>query len=265
PGDVVEDVVLIKSARNPSRNNSLDVEIDDIMIYGESLPKVPLHIQDTLCPLESVAADEKEGVRLVLKNETGAACAAALAKGGLLSLPLRYKGRSLLQINISGAGDAIAAARKACETGDFRTAATAPPPPPRSEPPRGTETARIERFIAESYIDPPNPTAQTLGRLYGPSVDYYQKQQTREQVVADKLRYYQRWPQRRFEVVPGTLTSEAVTGTPKRYAVGFQYTFRATAGSKTSAGRGAVRLVLEARNGGFIILSESGSVLEKHR
>ena len=48
-------------------------------------------------------------------------------------------------------------------------------------------------------------TAAAVDRFYAPSVVYYGKRLSREEVLADKLRYIQAWPVRQYAEVPGSI------------------------------------------------------------
>jgi hypothetical protein len=122
---------------------------------------------------------------------------------------------------------------------------------------------RVARFIAERYFGY-EAGAADIGRILAATVDYYGKQRTRNEVVRDKLRYYAKWPDRTYALMPETLSVSPKPGQPGQWHAEFQYTFRVGGLKGVRSGRGVARLGLVPASGnGFLIASESGEVLER--
>jgi uncharacterized caspase-like protein len=120
----------------------------------------------------------------------------------------------------------------------------------------------VARFISEQYFQ---LSAAEIGRIVAPTIDSYGKLRTREEVVREKMSYYAKWPDRTYTLMPETLIVNAAASQPGRWQVEFQYTFRVSNQKRRISGRGVARLGLAPAPGGrFLIVSESGEVLERY-
>ena len=120
------------------------------------------------------------------------------------------------------------------------------------------------QFIAETYLNPKIVTADDVAALYGERITYYGRRQTRDQVVADKLRYYKRWPDRDYALDRDSLKiTRKPSGADSSAEVRFEFTYSVSDGRETRRGRGVTRLELIADDGRLVIVSEDGRTLKK--
>ena len=144
--------------------------------------------------------------------------------------------------------------------------ATSPPNPnavARDKPAASANPDAIAAF-ASAYLASGggSPGEAGIARLYPATVIYYGKTRSRKEVVADKIRYYARWPKRAYQFDPTSLRSAPRPGSPDLTDVTFEYDFQVASGADTRSGRGNTRLTLQANGPGFLITAENGEVLK---
>ena len=96
---------------------------------------------------------------------------------------------------------------------------TSSSPVPETRPTDLAVAARSEQRTRE-FIDslfvawsaPSLNVAGAFGSLYADQVKYYGKDFSRADVIADKQRFIERWPQRKYALTPGTLTVQCDGG-----------------------------------------------------
>ena len=74
---------------------------------------------------------------------------------------------------------------------------------------------RIGEFVADwlkALSLPDTQALESLTRMYANSVLYYGKPTSREMVLADKRRFFERWPERVYKLRPETLTTSCDAG-----------------------------------------------------
>jgi hypothetical protein len=74
---------------------------------------------------------------------------------------------------------------------------------------------RTREFIDSLFVAWSAPSlnaAAAFGSLYAEQVKYYGKDSSRADVIADKQRFTERWPQRKYVLTPGTLTVQCSGG-----------------------------------------------------
>ncbi|MDX2259833.1 MAG: hypothetical protein NW205_13085 [Hyphomicrobiaceae bacterium] len=126
--------------------------------------------------------------------------------------------------------------------------------------------AAISRFVDNFYLAGEDLDAAQLELIYGERVAYFgQRRKARAGIIADKLAYYKRWPQRFYARVPGSLSIERLPGPRRRVEVRFDYEFDLAGAGRRSAGRGSAILTLDLTSGGGRIVREEGRVLERAR
>lgn len=124
--------------------------------------------------------------------------------------------------------------------------------------------AQIERFVANFYLSSEPLSKEQIEVLYAPRVQYFGKSDvSRDEVVRDKLRYYARWPSRRYELDPATLQVSEDPANPRILDIRFEYTFDVSGPSRTSGGRGNAVLTLDLSVEGGRITRETGAVISR--
>ena len=118
-------------------------------------------------------------------------------------------------------------------------------------------------FIGDAYLNPAIETDADIARLYGARINYYGKRTDRAAVIADKARYYRRWPERSYVLHPDTIKVVPRAGTPNEADVSFEFDFRVARGGEARTGRGRTRLGLTAVDGELVIVAEDGVVLKR--
>jgi hypothetical protein len=68
------------------------------------------------------------------------------------------------------------------------------------------QTGEFIKSLFTAWSAPTLNVAVAFGSLYADQVKYYGKDFSRADVIADKQRFIERWPQRRYVLTPGTLT-----------------------------------------------------------
>ncbi len=101
-------------------------------------------------------------------------------------------------------------------------------------------------------------TPRTVDSLYAPRAVYYGRSMTPDEVYRDKVRLIQRWPDRRYRVVPGTVAKRCDTGMT-RCGVSVVLSWQAANPSRRAAtsGRAVINLALANENGILKIVRES--------
>jgi hypothetical protein len=87
----------------------------------------------------------------------------------------------------------------------FNVPAQAEPAPPSLDDLSNRSTNFVEEVFRE-WSMPNDYVSRQLGGLYADEVTYYGSLQTRQGVLADKLKFIKRWPERNYTIRPGTLS-----------------------------------------------------------
>jgi hypothetical protein len=103
-------------------------------------------------------------------------------------------------------------------------------------------------------------TMDNVRRLYGPHIVYYGHAMTREDLLADKRAFIRRWPERRYDVEPGTAV-KTCDAAETRCRLSANLLWRTEAPGRTRAGRSRVSLTLARTEGELKIVREGGVTL----
>jgi hypothetical protein len=136
----------------------------------------------------------------------------------------------------------------------------APPREPQSETERSVATV-IER-LQEVWSGDPERYLQVANDSYEDTVHYYGKYQTRDQVLADKRKFVEKWPRRDYRIRPGTLMVTCTPGANLCTATG-TVDFSVSSAVKTVSGVATFEYSLEVRGPGAYISTEGGKVLQR--
>ena len=116
----------------------------------------------------------------------------------------------------------------------------------------------MDQFFA-TWDNDANVTPATVASLYARRVSYYGEELTTAEVYANKRAFIRRWPDRRYTVVPGTVSKGCDAG--KQHcgvSVVLAYTARSDTRDATARGYTRVTLALDKENGQFKITREQG-------
>ena len=237
-----------------SQNDKLT--LPDAFAYGENLKIAPVLVDGEACVADSVTAFDTS-YEIALSSSAASRCVARLMRASSVMLPVAVSERGLLQIDLSkSAGrETIAAARESCLSG--KTASVGPDILPQGAP-DDSAAAAPDRFIrfARQYLQASVP--------YAESVVYYKENRARDFVMADKKRYYARWPVHVYTLDPTSLKVRAPSGQANVHEIEFEYDFKVAKGSDARAGRGVTQLTVEEdQQGGMRIIGEDGNVLRQ--
>ncbi len=124
--------------------------------------------------------------------------------------------------------------------------------------------AKIGRFIEGFYLSGQDLTRSEIRTLYAPRVDYFGgKQKSRRAIVRDKMAYFNRWPDRSYELIPGTLTVLRAGPAGNLVTATFEYRFDTRGGGRRSTGRGFSVLTLDFTEPNGQIVREQGKVISR--
>lgn len=128
-------------------------------------------------------------------------------------------------------------------------------------------STRANEFVLEllrMWSEPNDPKLSRLDSLYADQVSYYGKPKTRQAVMDDKVRFATRWPDRKYQLRPGTLVAncEQVSSTCEVDGI-VDWQARSHARGATSSGSTRISYTLAAAGPSFIIVSENSSILQR--
>ena len=138
-------------------------------------------------------------------------------------------------------------------------------PRPVSDPIGSQIEAAAAMFVVDRFLNGANEL-RDVRRFYGESVFYFdQGVQSRDEVLADKRAYFERWPQRSLTPDLATLKTRPIPGSDGRMdvEVRLEVDFDVASGARSASGRSTVVLILAERGDAFIVLSEGGRVVSR--
>ena len=126
------------------------------------------------------------------------------------------------------------------------------------------EAMNAARTFFEQTSGPSPSALDFLDRLYAPQVTYYGKTMPKSDVMAQKKAFVERWPERTYTTLPGTLKAQCNPGGD--CSVTGMITFRAYSPTRhqTSFGTASFALVFAGPDGSQLI-SENGAVLARDK
>jgi curved DNA-binding protein CbpA len=120
---------------------------------------------------------------------------------------------------------------------------------------------RAARFVTARLAAWASISAGSLGTFasaYADKVHYNGSQKSRKAIVLEKRRFLQRWPQRTYDVRPGSVTVHCVDIVCKITGM-VDWQVRNAARAKSARGAARFEYEIAVSHGGFRIISESGS------
>lgn len=132
-------------------------------------------------------------------------------------------------------------------------------PDERLDPQRAEQRLRdyVRVWEADERVGP-----RAMRAYYADEVLYYGKRLTRREVLADKLRFIRAFPERTYDIAPGSLRTRCDSVQCEARAV--LVWRRATPSGRTREGASALTLVFSATDGGRIV-QESATNLPRRR
>ena len=126
------------------------------------------------------------------------------------------------------------------------------------------EEAAITLLVGVNLVwSKPNEFAiSALQEFYSESVDFYGNDMTRDSVMREKRAFAERWPIRKYEVVPESVDLACDANGCYVESV-IEWTAASTERGARSSGRSSWNLILEHQVEGLKIISESGKVLDR--
>jgi hypothetical protein len=129
-------------------------------------------------------------------------------------------------------------------------------------PPHSDLDGRIAFFIEWKFFGSDNGARRLGPESYAETLDYYGKRAVpRDQVLKDKNKYYERWPNRRFALHRDTL--QITERGPGTYDVRFDFKFDVENETRQSVGSSTMSLGLRRAGNDFVILSQDETVRER--
>jgi hypothetical protein len=119
--------------------------------------------------------------------------------------------------------------------------------------PLSTEAAqrRLEAYV-ETWSANREINASNVGHYYADRVIYYGKPMSRQQVLRDKLNYIATWPERRYRIVPGTVSAACDRRHIMCRVSGIMAWDRRSRTGRASTGSARLTLILSRESGGRI-------------
>lgn len=126
---------------------------------------------------------------------------------------------------------------------------------------------RAASFISARISEWSSANASDLASFvsaYADQVFYYGSLKTRELVLQDKRRFLERWPERRYELRPNSITAQCKAGVCRVSGL-LDWRARSVARAASASGMAQFEYEVVVSDGAFRILSESSSVVRPQR
>lgn len=121
---------------------------------------------------------------------------------------------------------------------------------------------RIVAFVETYYLGSGEMSLDEMRAVYANRVDYYGKRNVRlSDVLKDKQAYMRRWPERQFDLVPGTMEVRRMNWDEAIYDISYVYDFYVRAPGREKSGRGYTRLTIDLNVGRGKVVREAGKVI----
>ena len=118
--------------------------------------------------------------------------------------------------------------------------------------------AKMDSYFS-IWADNSRVTPEAVRELYASRVIYYGKAMTPAQVYRDKLNYIRRWPDRRYRVVPGSVSKSCSPGQERCRISAILSWDKADASGRGSKGANTITLNLVREDGALKIARETGN------
>lgn len=132
---------------------------------------------------------------------------------------------------------------------------------------RGPEREREAELVAQSFFEYSSSltinSLRALERVYAAEVDYFGKRTTRQAILRDKKAFIERWPERSYTIVPGTLNTNCTRNNICEVTGMVNYRTSSRARNATSEGAARFRLGLSMLSQVRVTLESSEVVLRR--
>ncbi|MCK1758887.1 hypothetical protein IVA78_27865 [Bradyrhizobium sp. 137] len=126
------------------------------------------------------------------------------------------------------------------------------------------KVSEFVRLLFTVWSGPNDKVAAVLPRLYGAHVLFYGRDLSDNEVVADKMKSINRWPQRLYKMREGSLTVECNEAVGSCKASGIvDWMVRSPARNAQGSGSSSFEYTFEMRDGPLRITAEGGSVISR--
>jgi hypothetical protein len=214
-------------------------------------------------------SSEDNVIRVQVPDASASACLEGLGRAKVVTLPLLHQ-KGLLSIRLDGAAQALSSARTACQgriASVAPTVTTHPQPPSTQAPSAGTLDNRARAFLEDYMRRTEGETEQVLAFVrnsFGAEIRYYGKVVPNAQVVEEKRRYLNRWPQRRYQLKPETMRVACDEVRATCLVSGeLDYDVRDPRGSRSASGAATYELRVIFTQAGPKVVEESGRTLAR--
>jgi len=153
------------------------------------------------------------------------------------------------------------------DAGSQQVAEAAIPYAPASPPPRSSLSVQSATELVQNLLTMhtlvEGAAMPRLRQTYAAKVDYYGKSVPLAEVVRDKQDYFRRWPERAYEVEPGTVTVSC-TGPICNVSGVYRWAVRSYPRNRQAAGAAAFTYVIDTSQG-IKVVGEASEVTDRYK
>ncbi len=119
----------------------------------------------------------------------------------------------------------------------------------------------IKQFIKNFYLSGEALNEADIRRIYSQEIDYFGKRTGIDKLARETAQYYRDWPQRHYELVPGSIDIKWKSDQIADVSFSYDYKVSAPKKRKASRGRGRAHLTFDLRGHTGLIVREDGEVI----
>ncbi len=119
----------------------------------------------------------------------------------------------------------------------------------------------IKVFIKNFYLSGEALNEADIRRIYSREIDYFGKRTSIDKLARETAQYYRDWPQRHYELVPGSIDIKWKSDQIADVSFSYDYKVSAPKKKKASKGRGRAHLTFDLRGHTGLIVREDGEVI----
>lgn len=118
---------------------------------------------------------------------------------------------------------------------------------------------QVERFV-EVWSRNEEVNRESVERLYADRVVYYGKSMSRADILRDKRAYIRRWPERRYEIAPGSVDVTCTAGNAFCKATAVMNWRRAGRDGRAVSGASRMTFLVSKESGGRIVRESATTI-----